>query len=166
MRSGGGNLANRLPTLAAGLGILVAALGAACTTVDPGETFIVPNQTFNEDFFYCEVEPKLIFGKGCGDLQGSNTGCHYNSAVVSGMPLQNHPPVDCANGKPTSPPSLGSPAKSNYTSVSLQMSRDYLTAAIYVRPTSTTAHPQVNGTSVYAKDDAVVDVIRQWAQRP
>lgn len=138
-------------------------LGVACTTVDPGPTFVVPNQTFNEDFFYCVVEPQLIFGKGCGDKGGSDTNCHYNSAAVSGMPLQNHPPVDCGGGtKPVSAVSLGSPAKSNYTSVSLNMSRDYLTAPIYVRPTSTLAHPVV----IFDTSDPVVDVIRQWAQKP
>jgi hypothetical protein len=162
VRLRGANLALFAPAV----GVLIGLVAGGCTTVDPGETFIVPNQTFNEDFFYCEVEPKLIFGKGCGDLNGTNPSCHYNSSAVSGMALQNHAPVDCAGGKPTSPPTLGSAPKANYTAVSLQMSRDYLTAAIYVRPTSTTAHPQVNGGSVYAKDDAVVDVIRQWAQKP
>ncbi|CAN5221034.1 hypothetical protein BH09MYX1_BH09MYX1_52010 [soil metagenome] len=143
------------------VGVTVA---VGCTTIDPGPTFVVPNQTFNEDYFYCVVEPQLIFGKGCGDQNGSNANCHYNSSAVSGMPLQNHPPVDCAGEKPTGAVTLGSPAKSNYTSVSLNMSRDYLTAAIYVRPTSNLAHPVA--PYVYPTDDPVVDVIRTWAQKP
>jgi hypothetical protein len=40
------------------------------------------------------------------------------------------------------------------------MSRDYLTAPIYVRPTGAN-HPRV----IFPKDDPVVDVLREWAQR-
>jgi hypothetical protein len=146
--------------------LVVAAVAGGCGTVDPGPNFVIPNQTFNENFFYCQVEPQLIFGKKCGSGDPADKGnCHFNSSAVSGMALLDHPPVDCGGG--TAPVNasltgLGSPARANYTSVSLEMSRDYLTAPLYVRPTSSQAHPRV----IFDTSDPVVDVIRQWAAKP
>src|ERR1700722_12139911 len=34
----------------------------ACTSVDPGPNFVVPNSTFDPDYFYCHVEPQYIMG--------------------------------------------------------------------------------------------------------
>lgn len=152
--------------------LVIAAIVGGCTTVDPGPNFVIPNQTFNESYFYCQVEPQLIFGKKCGSGDPSDKGaCHFNSSAVSGMALLDHTPVDCgggANPVNAAQTGLGSPARANYTSVSLEMSKDYLTAALYVRPSGPSlsspplAHPRV----IYATDDPVVDVIRQWAAKP
>jgi hypothetical protein len=146
--------------------LVVAAVAGGCGTVDPGPSFVIPNQTFNEGYFYCTVEPTLIFGKKCGPGDAADKGnCHFNSSAVSGMALLDHPPVDCtgdstpANAAQTG---LGSAARANYTSVSLEMSRDYLTAPLYVRPTSSQAHPRV----IFNTNDPVVDVISKWASKP
>jgi hypothetical protein len=141
-----------------------------CTTVDPGPNFSVAEQHFDEDYFYCHVEPELIFAKRCGGdpSQDPPNGCHYNSSAVSGMALIDHPPVDCGGGDhPVDKTQIGSgsAARGNYQAVSLDMSRDYLTANIYVRPTNTTAHPTRGGMTIYTTSDPVVDVIRTWAQK-
>jgi hypothetical protein len=81
------------------------------------------------------------------------------------MALLDHPPVDCNDTTPTNPAQtgLGSPARANYTSVSLEMSKDYTTAAVYVRPSTTQAHPR----KIFEPGDAeVVDVLSKWAQKP
>ena len=147
-----------------------AALGAAsaCNTVDPGPNFVVSEEVFNEDFFYCRVEPELIFGKGCGsgdpgagDRAG---GCHFNPSAVSGMALLEHEPIDCGGTeRPVNRARVGagSPAQGNFQAVSLEMSRDYQTAPLLIRPTGAN-HPRV----IFGRDDPVVDVIRQWADRP
>jgi hypothetical protein len=66
------------------------------------------------------------------------------------------------DGHPTNRAQIGagSGAQSNLESVSLEMSHDYLTAPLYVRPTGQN-HPR----TVFTADDPVVDVIRQWAQK-
>ncbi len=153
--------------LAAGAVALTATVASSCTTVDPGPNFVIPNTQFNEDYYYCHVEPVLIFGKGCGSGDpGDNGNCHFNSSAVSGMALLDHPPVDCGGGDvPVDPTqvSQGSAARADYTSVSLEMSRDYATAPIYVRPTSTQAHPR----QIYdPNDQAILDVIQTWASKP
>ncbi|HEX7666213.1 MAG TPA: hypothetical protein VF407_16920 [Polyangiaceae bacterium] len=140
---------------------------SGCTTVDPGPNFVVPDETFDADYFFCHVEPELLFAKKCGpgdpSLGDPGNGCHFNSSAVSGMALIDHTPVDCGGGDhpvSTTQTGSGSPAQGNLQAASLEMSRDYLTAPIFVRPTGTN-HPR----AVYAKDDPVVDVLKTWSQK-
>jgi hypothetical protein len=146
----------------------LAPLAAACSTVDPGSNFSVPEETFNEDYFFCRVEPELIFAKKCGPgdpgAGDANGGCHFNAGAVSGMALVDHAPVDCGGGeRPASRTQIGagSPARGNLQSVALVMSRDYQTAPLFLRPTGAN-HPR----PIFGKDDPVVEIIRTWAQRP
>ncbi len=89
-----------------------------CTTVDPGSNFVIADQTFNANYFYCYVEPQLIFAKQCGsgDATDPPNGCHYNSSAVSGMALIQHPAIDCGGGSApldATQVGAGSPAESN-----------------------------------------------------
>jgi hypothetical protein len=138
-----------------------------CTTIDPGNDFVIPTTTFNSDYFYCFVEPQVLFGKKCGSgdpTQGdAANGCHFNSSAVSGMALTQHPPIDCANGSPVDSTTVGagSPAQSNLQAASLEMSRDYLNAPIVVRPTGH-SHPR----QIFpVNDPAVVTYIKTWASK-
>ena len=66
---------------------------AGCTTVDPGPNFVVPDEQFDADFFFCRVEPELLFAKKCGPGepgQDPANGCHFNSSAVSGMAAMTH----------------------------------------------------------------------------
>jgi len=135
-----------------------------CTTVDPGPNFVVPDEQFDADFFFCRVEPEVLFAKGCGTGNpGEGSNCHFNSSAVSGMALANHPPIECANGRPVNRVQLGagSAAQGNLQAASLVMSRDIATAPIFLRPTSTRNHPR----EIFKPDDPVVEVLREWARR-
>jgi hypothetical protein len=155
---------------AVGTAALLVALGAAahgCTTVDPGTNFVIADQTFDADYFYCHVEPEVLFAKHCGDgdpAQGDpGSGCHYNSSAVSGMGLRQHAPIDCGGGDhpvDRTQVGAGSAAASNLTAASIEMSKDYLTAPILVRPEGQN-HPR----KVFDASDPVVDVIKTWATR-
>jgi hypothetical protein len=146
-------------------------LGAACTTVDPGPNFVIPDETFNADYFFCHVEPELIYAKKCGDSKPGS--CHFNSSAVSGMALVDHKVVDCGGGdKPlnSADVAVGTSARANYTAASLVMTRDYQTAPLYVRPLCRTDSDCSQGHShplgLFATNDPVVDVIKTWAQKP
>lgn len=159
-------------SVATGVALALAAGGmlgtgaSACTTVDPGPNFVVPDEQFDADFFFCVVEPQLLVAKKCGPGDPAagdpGNGCHFNSSAVSGMAITQHAPVDCADGHPTNRGQVGagSGAQGNLQAVSLEMSRDYLTAPLYLRPTGQN-HPR----TIFPKDDPVVDVIKQWAQK-
>jgi len=138
---------------------------AGCTTVDPGPNFVVPDEQFDADFFFCRVEPELLVAKKCGPGEPGvdpANGCHFNSSAVSGMAIANHAPIDCTNGRPTNRAQIGagSAAQGNLQAASLVMSRDFQTAPIFVRPTGQN-HPR----SIFPREDPVADVIRQWAER-
>jgi hypothetical protein len=158
-----------------GVGLLaVGAAGAGsllmgCQTVDPGPNYVVPNVNFDADYFFCYVEPQVIFAKKCGSGDSSlgdpSNGCHFNSSAVSGMALVDHPPVDCGGGDhPVDPTQVGagSPPQSNLQAAALEMNRDYTTAPFYVRPTGNNHPRQVINPS---SDQAIVNIIATWAQK-
>ncbi len=131
----------------------------ACTSIDPGANYIVPDEVFNANYFYCFVEPNLIFGKKCGD--NGTGGCHFSDKVPE-MQLVDHPPIQCANGAPVDSTTVGqgTPANSNLANVSQQMSTDWMNANIYIWPTQiVSAHP----IQVFTPSDPVVKYIETWA---
>ncbi len=127
---------------------------------------MIADQTFNANYFYCFVEPQVLFGKKCGSgdpTQGDPAnGCHFNSSAVSGMALVDHPAISCANGAPVDLTQVGagSPAQGNLQAASLEMSSDYLNAPIILRPTGHD-HPR----QVFTTSDPVVDIIKTWATK-
>jgi hypothetical protein len=149
---------------------LVASLACltGCVSVDPGPNFVVPEDTFDPDYFYCHVEPEFIFAKKCGpgdpQQQDRPNGCHFNPSAVSGMALLDHPAVDCGGGDhPLDPTKTGSgtAAQNNYTAVSLEMNRDYLQAPVFVRP-SGNSHPR----AIFPTSDPTVNqILRTWAAK-
>jgi len=144
--------------------VTLGCLAQACTTVDPGPQFVVPDEQFDADYFFCHVEPELLFAKKCGSGEASdNNNCHFNSSAVSGLALSNHPPVDCANDHPVNRAQIGagSGAQGNFQSAVIEMSRDYQSAPLYVRPATGRNHPR----QIFPDSDPVVDVIRTWAQK-
>ena len=145
------------------IGLLVVAPLGGCTTVDPGPNFVVPDEQFDADFFFCRVEPEILFAKKCGSGEaGEENSCHFNSSAVSGMAIANHAPIECADGRPVNRVQLGagSPAQGNLQAASLVMSRDVNTAPIFIRPTGKN-HPR----EVFKADDPVVEILREWARR-
>ena len=163
------------------VGALAVAIGATAwgCTVDPGANFVVPLSVFNQDYFYCHVEPEYLFAPQtqCGSGQsGDNGNCHFNSGAVSGMALQQHDPIDCGGGDhPVDDPAgtgsigPGSAAANNFSAASLEMVRDCVDVAtcqapILNRPTSTAAHPrQIFDPNA---DPTLPNVIFQWAATP
>jgi hypothetical protein len=149
--------------------LLAAAAGAAsCTTIDPGPNFVIPDVTFNADYFYCHVEPELIFAKNCGpgdpSLGDSANGCHYNPSAVSGMALIQHPAVDCGGGDhpvDSSQTGTGGPAQGNLEAVSLEMNQDWQTAPLFVRPSGNN-HPR----QIFTQSDMQVrNLLMTWATK-
>jgi hypothetical protein len=156
----------RAVTVAAAVSLL------GCATVDPGPNPPVADQTFNADYFYCHVEPEFIFARKCGpgDPAHSDNGCHFSSAV-SGMTLIDHPPVDCGGGDhPINRAQIGanSAALGNFEHVSFEMSKDYLTAPLFVRPSSDVAHgrdnPSNHPRAIFDQGDTQVQqLLGTWA---
>ena len=78
------------------------------------------------------------------------------------MVLRDHLAVACANERPVTRALLnaGSAAQANLQAVTLEMSRDVVTAPVYVRPTGQN-HPR----AIFPREDPVLETLRQWAAR-
>jgi hypothetical protein len=138
-----------------------------CTSIDPGPDFQSPDTVFDADYFYCHVEPELIFEKKCGSGDPSkgdqSNGCHFNSSVVTGMALIDHPAVDCGGGDhPVDSTQIGtgSPAQGNYAAASLEMTHQYITAPIFVRPSGNNHPRQIFDPT----DPQVNQLLATWAR--
>lgn len=134
----------------------------ACT-LDVGENFQVAEVVYDEDFFYCEVEP-MLFQQGCGGGDPSRgesaQGCHFNRQRLR---LTDYSPLaaeQCVDGQLGS---LGLPqaAQQNYQSAQLQMEVDPDRSPLLNRPTSDVAHPRV----IFELSSEQADVIRTWGSR-
>ena len=144
---------------------LVAALGliaSGCvSTVEPGEDFDIADVVYDENFFYCRIEP-MLFAQRCGPgdpAQGdSGNGCHFS---VTSFRLQDYTPLvadSCGGGVvPGVPPTAA--ATENFGAASLHMALDPDLAALLNRPTGKASHPRV----IFDRQSPEADLIRQWA---
>jgi hypothetical protein len=162
--------AGRSPLLALALPLLT-----GCTSIDPGPNFVVPETVFDANYFYCHIEPELIFAAaymcGSGDPSKDHpNGCHFNPSAVSGMGLLNHPAIDCGGGDiPLDPTQVGtgSDAQSNLAAVSLEMSTDYTTAPLFTRPSSVNGQmPAAHPRAIFDQSDPTVNLLLStWASK-
>jgi hypothetical protein len=134
------------------------------TTVDPGADFGVSQVVFNEDFYYCQIEP-MLFRQSCGPgdpAQGdAANGCH---ASVTSYRLINYSPLvgdSCQQGRPDPMVSIPASARQNYQLTQARMKRDPEVAPLLLRPTRKSPHPR----SIFAADSPDADLIRQWANQ-
>lgn len=138
-----------------------------CETIEPGPDFQQAEVVFDENFYYCRVEP-VLFNSGCGPgdpAQGdAMNGCHFNVTTfrltdyrAGGTPLVAE---SCGNGIiPGATPPVG--AQANYQSAQLSMRRDPDTAPLFLRPTEMAEHPR----QIFPPGTPEADVIREWATR-
>ena len=133
------------------------------STVDQGADFNVADVIFDENYFYCKVEPEL-FAHSCGPGdpgQGdAANGCHYN---VTSFRLSDYMPLvaDSCNGGVV--PSVGptAQARQNYQVSQARMDRVPERARLLQRPTGAQQHPR----TIFASDSPTADVIRDWATK-
>ncbi len=143
--------------------IVIASTSSAigCATVEPGEDFDIADVVYDENFYYCRIEPMLFASRcGPGDAGQGDTGggCHFN---VTSFRLTDYTPLvgdSCGGGiVPSQPPPAA--ARHNYTVAQTQMALNPDLAALLNRPTGKTSHPRV----IFPAQSPEADLIRQWA---
>ena len=79
------------------------------------------------------------------------------------MALVQHPAIDCGGGDhPLDPTQTAGAAQGDLQVVSFEMSRDYMTAPLFVRPSSTLNHPRM----IFSPDDPQVNqLLSTWASK-
>ena len=133
------------------------------TTVDPGPDYSIADLVFDENFFYCQVEPRVMAVHHCGagdPGQGdSSGGCHFN---VTAFRLTDYaPPVSdgcMGNVVGTAVPAA---ARQNYQTSQARMKRDPEVAPLLQRPLKKITHPR----AIFNDDSDAAAAIREWATR-
>jgi len=128
------------------------------TTVDPGADFSIAELVFDEDFYYCQVEPRVIFAHGCSNGMAGDGGCH---ARVTSFRIQEYaPPVsDNCMGNVVGNVLIPQTARQNYNSAQARMRRDANTAPLLLKPTGQASHPR----QIFPDDSDAAAAIREWA---
>ena len=151
--------------------VLAAAIAAACgeegllpTTVDPGPDFNVSQVLFDENFYYCQIEP-MLFAQGCGPGNAAegdpSNGCHHS---VTSYRLINYSPLvaeGCNGNSPAPGTRIPDSARQNYQLTQARMKRDPEVAPLMLRPTGQAAHPR----DIFSETSAEADLIREWANQ-
>jgi hypothetical protein len=137
--------------------------GAGCgdqgllpTTVDPGPDFSIADLLFDENFFYCQVEPRAIIPSRCapGDTGQGDSGCHD---TITSFRLRTHADIACVNNVPTTP--IPSEARGNYTAAQARMRRDPDSSPLLLRPLQRLEHPR----KIFDDNSDAAAAIREWA---
>jgi hypothetical protein len=131
-------------------------------TVERGSDFVQEEVVFDDQFFYCRVEP-VLFQQGCGSgVSGTDpaNGCHFS---VTGFRLTDYTPrvadTGCNGDALVAGAIVPVAAKQNYTMSQARMKRDPSLAALLQRPTGNAQHPR----EIFELDSPEADVIRAWA---
>jgi hypothetical protein len=126
------------------------------TTVDPGPDFNVADLLFDENFYYCEVEPRAIIPMKCGpgDPGQGDSGCHD---TITSFRLRPHADITCDGDVPQT--AIPPEARGNYTNAQARMRRDPNSSPLLLRPLQKLEHPR----KVFEDTSDPATVIREWA---
>jgi hypothetical protein len=135
--------------------------GLLPTSVNPGSDFVQEDVHFDDQFFYCRVEP-MLFEQGCGSgVAGKDpaNGCHFSVTKFRLTDYMTHVSGSCVGDAlgPTSVVPVA--AQQNYTAAQARMKRDPKLAALLLRPTGKATHPR----KIFDENSPQADVIRRWA---
>jgi hypothetical protein len=134
-----------------------------CSTVEPGSDPQIAQVVYDEDFFYCQVQPNVLAAQSCstGDpTKDPSGGCHATATPFRVLALGPNDMVTCdGNGKHTG--TVPQIAQSNYSAAQAEMNPNAETAPLFTHPTQKTQHPR----QIFDTSSMEAEIIRQWAQR-
>ena len=131
------------------------------TTVDPGPDFAVADIVFDENYFYCKVEP-VLFSNSCGSGDPNmdpSGGCHFSATAYRLTDYTPHIGDSCGGGIVPAQMNFPQAAQHNYQTSQARMKRDPDLAPLLQRPTLNQFHPR----RIFDATSADADAIRQWA---
>lgn len=138
--------------------VLTASCGAKdgfTGTIDPGDNFVAPDLTLDEDFFFCRIEPEVIQKFGCANGGSGEAGrCHDSRSslrlqVSSDMP-------SCSAGRVVG--QIPDAYAANLEAVRYFVQADPLTSPFYLRPINQASHPR----RIFDEQDAAAKLIQEW----
>jgi len=128
-----------------------------CGTVDLGDNIVPPDLQLDEDFFYCEIQPRILTAKSCaGGGDGEGGSCHADRSALRLVETMSAPP-DCVNGEVVGG-SLSADYIANFEAVRFTVQSDPLSSPFYRRPVGLDSHPRV----IFPESDECAALISEW----
>jgi hypothetical protein len=125
-------------------------------TVDLGDNFVAPDLALDPDFFYCEIQPKVIQRYGCASGSAGEAGrCHDSRSALQLMATDETARCD-ASGRVSS--DVPDAFVANYEAARFFVQTDPLTSPLYLRPLNLASHPR----RIFAMNDEAARLITQW----
>jgi hypothetical protein len=149
-----------LARLVALVATLLGAFG--CSTIEPGDPPAIADVTYDPDFFYCEIEPKVLMAKSCavGDpSQGDMGGCHASQTSFRILPLEADAGVACMGDRVVG--FVSTTSRSNYTASQAEMTQNPDTTPLLTHPTKKASHPR----AIFDDGSPEAALIREWARK-
>jgi hypothetical protein len=135
-------------------------LGAGCTptaldTVDLGDNPEPPDLSLDEDFFHCEVQPKVLSASGCASGGAGESGsCHLARSALRLVVVEMAPV--CQAGRVVGGASRESIL--NLSRVRTSVGVDADASPLYRRPLGLDSHPR----PVLTADSEAAALLRAW----
>lgn len=125
-------------------------------SVDLGDNFVAPDLALDPDFFYCQIQPKVIERYGCASGGAGEAGrCHDSRSALKLLASDDGVRCD-ASGRATG--MLPDAYSANFEAASFFVQTDPLTSPLYLRPLNLASHPR----RIFGVDDEAAQLISQW----
>jgi hypothetical protein len=132
-----------------------ACVPTAADTVDLGDNFATPEIALDTDFYYCEIQPKVISQSRCATGQSSDGGgCHNQKSALRMIEV----PVEarCQDGRVVGAPPAE--AEVNLERVRAAVGPDAEASPLYRRPLGLDSHPR----QIFDERSPEADLLREW----
>jgi hypothetical protein len=137
------------------LGTAAGCTPTALDTVDLGDHPEPPEIALDEDFFHCEVQPKVLTANACASGgAGESGGCHLARSALRLVELPAAPV--CQAGRVVGGASRES--QINLERIRTSVGVDADASPLYRRPLGLDSHPRV----IFAANSEPADILRRW----
>jgi hypothetical protein len=143
-----------------GLALVIACCMQACTptsfdTVDLGDNPETADLSLDENFFHCEIQPKVITAQGCASgAAGEGGSCHTARSALRLVEVPT--PSMCQNGKLVG--SAAPESELNLMRVRSDVGVDADASPLYRRPLGLDSHPR----QIFTSDSEPAMLLRMW----
>ena|GEM_PF-1729260 len=145
--------ASRLGLLALGCAFWLTCVG--CSTVDLGDNPEAVDIDVDENFFHCEIQPKVLTEYRCASGMGGEAGgCHSARSALRLSELD--APARCKDGRVIGAPP--EPSQNNLERIRMELGTDADSSPFYRRPLGLDSHPR----QIFPANSDAAALIRSW----
>jgi len=133
---------------------------SGCWTVDPGDNFVPPDLSLDEDFFYCRIQPEVIAAQGCASGMAGEAGeCHSARSALRLDPAgETDASPACDGNSLAAGATVPQSYMDNFQNVQFTVQADPLSSSFYRRPVGLDSHPR----QIFPEGSPEAGLIVEW----